>query len=247
MVAVGLAQSPGSRPEFQVASSKPHLGNDRRIALGAPSPGRFHAIGATLKMLTTYAYGVQDYQITGVQNWMSSDRYDIEAKGEEEPESKAFERLQPLLEDRFKLKVHRETKELPIYELVVAKRGPKIKESEGGCPSPPGPQPPCGGLRGIWSRLSGTNISLERLAGALSMNLSRTVLNKTGLAGRYDIFLEWTPDQSQTWIMPFSPPPPSDSSAPSIYTALQAAGPETRISERSGHDSRDRPRGASQR
>jgi uncharacterized protein (TIGR03435 family) len=218
---IGSAQTPATRPEFEVASIKPHPGDYRAIALGEPSPGRFHAIGATLKNLMTVAYEVQDYQITGGPNWISSERYDIEAKTEVSSALKVTECLQSLLEDRFKLKVHRDTKEMPIYVLMVAKGGPKLKESEGECPSPPGPRSPCGGLTGIWNRMSGTSVPMERLVDGLSWDLGRSIIDKTGLAGRYDVHLEWTPDQSQTWVLPFAPPPQSDNSGPSIYTALQ--------------------------
>jgi uncharacterized protein (TIGR03435 family) len=160
---------------------------------------------------------------------MSSDRYNIQAKTEADSGSKWKECLQSLLEDRFKLKIHRMTKEMPIYAIVIGRRGPKLKESEGECvpaasPRPQAPEKPpapiCG-VDGIWNHLSGPHISMDELAHALSLNLGRTVIDRTGLTGRFDIHLEWTPDQSQTWILPFTPPPPGDGSAPSIYTVIE--------------------------
>jgi uncharacterized protein (TIGR03435 family) len=188
------------------------------------------AVGATLKNLVMVAYDVGDFQISDAASWMSSDRYNIQAKTDPESGSKWKECLRSLLEDRFKLKIHRMTKEMPIYAIVIAKRGPKLKESDGECvpaasprsslaPGKP-PAPTCG-VDGIWNHLSGAHLSMDELAHALSFDLGRTVIDKTGLTGRFDIHLEWTPDQSQTWILPFAPPPPGGGSAPSIYTVIE--------------------------
>jgi uncharacterized protein (TIGR03435 family) len=229
--AIGLAQAPVNQPRFEVASIKPHPADDRRIILGPSPGGRFRALGATLKNLIMVAYQVEDFQIFSVPNGMSSNRYDIVAKTEDGSNSKWTECLQSLLEDRFKLKIHRETKEMPIYALALAKNGLKLKETKEECPSlasPPSAQPPgnspatpCGGLMGIWNRVSGTNIPMDQIVDSLSKNLGRRVVDRTGLTGRYDVRLEWTPDETQTWFLPFAPPPSSDGSGPSIYTALQ--------------------------
>jgi uncharacterized protein (TIGR03435 family) len=233
----GQAQSDApktARPEFEVASIKPHTSDDRRMVI-FPSPGgRLNVEGMTLKLLMTIAYRIQDYQISGGPNWIASDRFDIVAKAEDGSNSKVPEMLQTLLEDRFKLIVHRETKEMPIYALVVAKGGPKLHESEGECPpQPPGPlptptrgkmaTPPCGSMFFAPNQLSGVRVLLSQVTQSLGRTLDRTVIDKTGLNGKYDIKLEWTPDQSQVQFGSGGPlpAPPSDSSGPSIYTALQ--------------------------
>jgi uncharacterized protein (TIGR03435 family) len=148
--------------------------------------------------------------------------------------------LQALLADRFQLTLHRETKELPIYALVMARKdgklGPRLTESkEGGCtmPDPTKPPPPpepgkpatlgCGGMMMSPRRLTASSVPLANLAPTLSRMLGRTVVDKTGLAGKFDISLEWTPDETQAiQLPPDAPKPlPSDGSGPSIFTALQ--------------------------
>ena len=127
--------------------------------------------------------------------------------------------LQQLLENRFHLKVHRQTEVLPLYEMVVAKGGPKITPVE-----PVGPDPDAdknkkvkGMDRGNMSvsdkQLITHEASLDRLALSLSSKLGRTVVDKTGLTGKYDLSLTWSPDDGST--------AESDSSAPSLFTALQ--------------------------
>jgi uncharacterized protein (TIGR03435 family) len=107
--------------------------------------------------------------------------------------------LQPLLTDRFKLAIHRETRELPIYALVVVKMGPKLKEAKPGDTYPNGIKGPDGlPHAGIMSwergRLEAQGVSMTSLVRPLSRVLGRTVLDKTGLTGKYDFALEWEPD-----------------------------------------------------
>jgi uncharacterized protein (TIGR03435 family) len=143
----GRAQSPtpsadAAPPAFEVASIKPNKAGGRGLMI-RNGPARFNATDIAVRMLIHMAYGIQDFQISGGPAWLNSDRFDIEAKTggppEKEPwklneeQRKAFmERrrlmMQALLADRFQLKTHRETKELPVYALVVAKNGPKLKE-----------------------------------------------------------------------------------------------------------------------
>src|ERR1700716_3749159 len=132
--------------------------------------------------------------------------------------------LQTLLEDRFKLALHRETKVLPIYALVVGKNGPKLHQAEGE-----------GGLRismGPKGRKLTGNVSIARLADTLSNFMDRPVLDMTELKGNFDIDLDWKPDENQPG--PFGgggirPPDgggegraaPDSADAPSIFTAVQ--------------------------
>jgi uncharacterized protein (TIGR03435 family) len=147
--------------------------------------------------------------------------------------------LQNVLVDRFHLVFHRETRELPVYKLVLAKKegklGPGIVESKvGGCterdPSkplrPPGPGqlPYCGNVLGGPGQLSGTSASVGDVAVMLSLSVGRKVIDKTGLTGKYDITLKYTPDENQLAMMvpPGAPPPPTaDTTGPSLFTALQ--------------------------
>ena len=169
-------------------------------------------------------------ELQGAPGWVTSDRYTIDAKAEEPatPEMMRGPMMQALLEDRFKLKIHQETKDVPVYELTAAPGGPKLKESvEGSCltfaevmklpPRPPasGPpgQMPCGGvmLHDGRSRFPGTTIA--GLCQNLSMLLDRDVVDKTGIAGFYDVELDadrvmLPPDDAAPPRDPDMPPPP---------------------------------------
>jgi uncharacterized protein (TIGR03435 family) len=132
---------------FEVASIKPSQSTPGIVMIGiSTSGGRFTATGVTLRMLITRAYDIRDYQISGLPGWASSDRYDINAKAENPKATSAQIKLmlQSLLAERFNLKLHRETKKLPIYNLVVGKNGPKLKKSEfqPGDAQPPNPAKP---------------------------------------------------------------------------------------------------------
>jgi uncharacterized protein (TIGR03435 family) len=121
---------------FEVATIKPNASNDNRVMIRFEPGGRYNATGVTLKQLIAQAYGMRDFQITNAPGWASADRYDIQAKAEDLPDRVPPEVLQPmiraLIEDRFKLKAHKDTKEMPVYALVVAKGGPKLKKAESG-------------------------------------------------------------------------------------------------------------------
>jgi len=221
----GYAQTPAPRPEFEVASVKlnPNCGNWH--GGGAPfSPGRLKMECATLQSLIQSAYvffadGVsfnqEMIQITGAPGWAESDQYDVAAKAEgAAPVQQVMgPMLRALLEDRFKLKVHRETRETPVYALTVAKSGMKITPlKEGGCipidwnhlPSPPEPGKPmpnyCGNLTlrtnadGVMMDARG--VTMTEFAQRLSTLLDRKVIDKSGVPGRFDFHLEFTPDET---------------------------------------------------
>jgi uncharacterized protein (TIGR03435 family) len=239
------AQSPAPQsadtapPAFEVASIKPNKAGGRGVAF-QDGGGGFRATNVALRMLMRMAYGIQDFQISGGPAWLNSDRFDIEAKTDGPPEKepwklseeqrKAFldrRRLmvQALLADRFQLKTHRETKELPVYALVVAKNGPKLKEdiftppADMARPGPPdakpepkepngpeskdrmvmqrGPMPKGLGMRMRPGQLTAQAVPLSNLVEMLSNVLGRTVIDKTGLKKTYDFDLQWTPDESQ--------------------------------------------------
>lgn len=255
-VGFGLMNAPAGRAQsqaeagpaetFEVASIKPDKSGGRGARM-MNSPGRFRATNITLKMLIRMAYGVQDFQITGGPGWMNSDAYDVEAKepagadavspmNMDESRRRADEErrkkmVRALLADRFQLKLHRETKELPVYALVVAKNGPKLKESD--LPADAKGPGPGGKFRGMMmgpGQVTGNGVTLEFLATALSGTLGRPVVDQTGLKGAYDLKLEWTPDEGQRRMMmvmkggPGAGPgeaPPPDASGPSVFTAIQ--------------------------
>jgi uncharacterized protein (TIGR03435 family) len=221
-------------PAYDVASIKP----------GKPDSGStllfrldgFTAKGMTLKSLIKEAYGIEDDQLLGAPGWLNTQTYDIEAKVDG-PEVAALERLsedqrkamfQLFLRERFQLKVHLETKELPILALVIAKNGPKLQEAKPGDTYPDGikgPDGKPGGRAGMmmWGdgRLTGQGISIASIVQPLTQQLNRTVLDQTGLAGKYDVELRWTPDHTSA---PNTGPESgiaAESPTPSIFTAIQ--------------------------
>jgi len=231
---------------YEVASIKPNKSGDNMVRMML-KPDGFTATGGTLQMLIQTAYEVQDFQIAGAPGWLNSERYDVEAKmdastagdvGKLAREQGLLERqlmIQALLADRFKLTLHRETKELPVYALVIAKNGPRLHEGKPGDTYPNGFNGPDGKLGAGMMFMSGRGgpvtaqgVPLANLVRLLSRQLGRTVLDETGLMGNYDFTLQWTPDESQGPMFkgaeggpaPASAPPP-DSSGPSIFTALQ--------------------------
>jgi bla regulator protein BlaR1 len=192
------------------------------------TPDRLSAVGVTLQMVIEHAYGVEGHQITQAPGWLNVEKYDIEAKasGSVADELKALSpdqrnlelrrMLQALLADRFRLSLHRETNELPVYSLVVAENGPKLQEAKPGDTYPNGIRGPDGRPAGphmeimqLGSGLTAQALSMAEIAKLLTRELGRTVLDKTGLTGNYDFTLHWTPaNQSQS------------SQAP-LFTALQ--------------------------
>jgi len=234
---IPLLPQGSDKPSFEVASIKPNNSGDNRVMFRA-NGGRFTVAGATAKMLIQQAYRVRDFQLSGGPAWLGSDRFDIEAKPENvsdmTPERMPL-MLQNLLVERFQLKTHKETKELPIYELVVAKDGPKLKSvpepprpapgtPPGPPPSPGGPMPP-GAFRIGRGEMMGSAIPFENFIQSLSSMLGRTVVNKTGLTGFFDVQMHWAPDPGETGpfgpVPGVQPPPPADPAGPSIFTALQ--------------------------
>jgi uncharacterized protein (TIGR03435 family) len=245
---LAFAQSDAPKPAFEVASVKPAAPDQRGIAIRPGANGGLNINNMPLKELITFAWRLQPYQVSGGPSWIESARYDITTTPDHKPkDDEIILMLQSLLEDRFQLKTHRETKELPIYALVLAnkegKLGPELTETkEGGCtpfdpnkppPPPSDPNKPpvlgCGGMFIGMSFLNGAGTEIARIAPVLSRMLGRTVVDKTGLTAKYDMHLHWTPDPSQAMQGPFGggPPPPGapqpqfDPNGPSIFTALQ--------------------------
>jgi uncharacterized protein (TIGR03435 family) len=152
----------------------------------------------TLKHLVTLAYRVHDFQVTGGPGWIDSEQYNIDAKAEGAPSfnqayaTPQYRRLQTLLRDRFNLTIHRETKEFPVYELTVAKGGPKLQQPKcvqhepGDFTIAPGKD--CGLIGGSMAsgRLQAVGTTMTFLANYLSNPRSRMVVDKTGITGESD-------------------------------------------------------------
>jgi uncharacterized protein (TIGR03435 family) len=162
--------------------------------------------------------------VEGGPAWLKSDRYEIVAKadGDASPDMMNGPMLQALLEDRFQLKVHRETREIPVYDLTVAKGGPKLRAfKEGSCTH-------CGAngtMKGSNFLLHGQGVTSDELAKSLAIGLDRPVIDQTGLAGKFDFELEFARDQAMgpafrdpNQVIPAA----ADlSTGPSIFTAIQ--------------------------
>ena len=124
------------KPAFEVASVKTNNSGQRGYALPPPKGGRFTATNVSLKALILYAYHLQDLQLIGASSWINSVPYDVEAKAEGSPvQARVRLMVQELLEDRFKLKVHREERQLSIYTLRLAKKGLQMQRSTVDCSS----------------------------------------------------------------------------------------------------------------
>lgn len=170
------------------------------------------------------AYRLRDFQITGPA-WISTEKFDIEAKAERPASGRQMGlMLQALLVERFRLAFHREMKEMPVYGLVVARGGLKMKPSAdrtlwvGDFPdgSPDG-RPVTGGSPSELApgRLVGKAIPMSMFVTLLADQLGRRVIDKTGLTGRYDIDLHYTPGSGRETFVD------ADTSTPSLFTALQ--------------------------
>lgn len=234
--------------QFEVASIKPAKpGTQNFMIRFSDRGGTFSASGVTLKSLLEIAYDVKDAQLAGLPPWADSERYEIEAKPDEaavaafskapreEREQIMRQMLQGLATDRFKLSLSHETKDLPVYALVVTKNGPKLHESAFKPPEkePDTPPGPGDARRQMGMRINGrgelsaTYGDINMLVNALSRFVGRPVVDKTGLTGKYDFTLKWTPDEAQLAAMPGGPrpagddAPPPDASGPTLFTAIQ--------------------------
>jgi uncharacterized protein (TIGR03435 family) len=250
MLAHAAAQTPAS-PSFEVATVKPNKSGDGMMRIGRQPGGRFSALNLPVVELIRFAYNVQPFQIEGGPGWVKTDRFDVTAKAEGDfaplgpgQSGPIQTMMQNLLAERFGLKVRRETKDMPIYALVVArsdgKLGSKIEPStidcaammrgrgapdggRGGPPAPPRPgeRPECGMFMGPGNLAAG-GVSMDQFAQLLSQRTQRIVQNKTGLTGNYAFTLEFTPDQMPPGGFQINGGPPSiDPNAPSLFTALQ--------------------------
>jgi len=207
-----------NKAAFEVASVRPVKSDCSFTTYGGP-PGRYTALCTTLWGLIYNAYDVRSFNDypTGLPTWADKDRFDVDAKANDdtvaairklsnqEQEQLTRDMLQSLLADRFQLRVHYESKVQPIYELVLAKGGSKLK------PLPADQKPGWGKFDRGEFILRGKSIA--EFANGLSFSnlVGRTVVDKTGLIGNYDIDLKWTPDDQQG----------TPDAGPTFFTALE--------------------------
>ena len=228
-VLIGVSAScvwaqPAPRPafkQFEVATIKPvDPGAKSSRFIVMQGVNRFVEKNYTVKLLIAAAYDLNPKAISGGPDWMDSDHYDIlgETPGEVRPShDEQMAMLRALLSERFGLTFHREPKVFSIYELTVAKDGPKLKKSAEAPDSPPGL------ISVVYPRhitLPARNATMGDFVSLLQRAvLDRPVVDKTGLAGRFDFDLTWAPDETQ--FGGEVPVAPSDAQAPPLFRAVQ--------------------------
>ncbi len=219
-------------PAFDVVSVKPNKSGTNNFRSRFFPSGDVEVINASLLFVIRQAFSLYnsgDDQITGLPPWATTDRYDIQAKVSEADAPKMItltqeqrgQMLQALLADRFKMVAHAVTREMPVYALVIARGGTKLHEADPantystGLPGVGGKGAGGAGMMRMGTTFfEGQAITLGQLLGILTQNTGRTVIDKTGLTGKYDISLKWTPDETSA----------SGSAAdagPSLFTAIQ--------------------------
>jgi uncharacterized protein (TIGR03435 family) len=226
-----LAVSAAFGQSFEVASIKPAEppADGRMFIRMRDDDGRLDYVNVSLRDVIRNAYKLRDHQISG-PDWLGSERYNIQAKfpaGATKADVPVM--LQALLTERFKLTYHKDSKAMPVYALVPAKGGPKLKPAEATENMPMGRAQMMMGTKGV--HLIG-KMTVAQLADRLSSFSDRTVLDKTDLKGTYDIDLEFIPDALPGGMpMRMGPPPGGggddavqhreDSDAASLFTAIQ--------------------------
>jgi uncharacterized protein (TIGR03435 family) len=216
-----VQQTPENRPTFEVASVKPNTSaGPNQIRIAMPGNGRFNITNMPLAELIRFAYELQPFQLTGGPDWINSQRFDVTATTNGNPGPLVIRQmLQSLLAERFNLAAHTEKRDMPIYEMVLARSdgrlGEKLRPSGPDCApltvpagiKPPGPPPPGAPARGttppgapgcptIFGNgfMSARKTQMELLARNLSRTVRRIVVDKTGLSGFYDADLEFLPE-----------------------------------------------------
>jgi uncharacterized protein (TIGR03435 family) len=205
---------------FEVATIKPSDPN-RPGKLFTVRGRQVMTVNTTVNDLITFAYGLHARQVTGAPEWAESEKFDVTGQPEAPgvpSQAQLRTMIQKLLADRFQLAFHREQRELPVYAILVGNSGPKLTRNDS---NPNGlPSLLFKGL-GV---LPAMNASMADLANVMQAAvLDRPVVDKTGLPGRYDFTLTWTPDESQFAGLGVRVPPPSgDANAPpGLFTAVQ--------------------------
>ena len=216
LLCVVLAQD--APTHFDVATVRPSNAEGRGMN-NLRDPVQATWTNMPLKVILTQAYRVQSDTIIGGPAWITTDRWDIIAKTEKPAtRMQQWDMLKPLLAERFKLQVHTETRQLPEYELVLAKGGPKLHESTAAELEANQPSTRIG--RGL---IDAHGIPAAEFAGFLRSEVGgRPVIDKTGLTGKYDFKVQWVPDERQPNGGGDAPPP--ESTGPSIFSALQELG-----------------------
>lgn len=195
----------GAEPAFEVASITPcpsgtpappmeHAGITNWVAPG----GRFTARATTVVFLMEWAYGMQPWQHSDGPGWLSNDRFDVVAKADHDAtENEMKQMARTLLEERFGLKLHRESKEMPAYVISVGKNSPKLfPPKDGETHDMRFSETPGGNQKTPSYRITATRYTLPQLADVFARRMDRVIVNRTGMDGEYDFTLDLTPDEN---------------------------------------------------
>jgi uncharacterized protein (TIGR03435 family) len=222
--AVTTSSPAPATPSFDVASVRQNTTADQHThssIYNSWTNSKFTATNVPLKMLIEFCYDVPQSRLLGGGDWIDSMTFDIEAKSDnaaddlmqslpqDEAKRRKQEMIRTLLADRFKLAIHMETRELPIYSLVVAKGGPKLKPDTKGNYF---------GTGRNTITVRGGDDSVAILADKLSENAGRVVVDNTGIKGPFDMELKWTPEDQPPPMLNGQPDP---NAPPDIFTAIQ--------------------------
>jgi bla regulator protein blaR1 len=225
-------------PRFEVASVRPHrAADDLMFALQFHDGGRFTAT-ATLRMLIRTAYRLQDFQVVAGEGWMDDERFDIDARPARSASPDEMRlMLRELLRERFGLALRQERRDVPVYALRAsgagAGLGARLKRPPVDCAARAvaagaAPTDANGGLNACGLRLTpgGLNargVTMAMLANELSTHVDRIVIDQTGLAGEFDVDLDWTPSQLQppAFLEPPAPPIAVAPDWPSVFTSVR--------------------------
>ena len=226
LVPASRAQAPLA---FDVATIKPSRPDVVGTRLFIKPGGGLDAEGLTLKQLITTSYNVRDFQVIGGPSWLGSERFDIQARtaSSDAPEYKSLsnaqreelerqfkQRIRSLLADRFHLVVRNEIKDMPTYQLIQTKTGSKLETAD---PDPAGNV----GMSMGRGNITGSSAPIELLTRSLADVVGRPVIDKTGLQGKFNWKLEWTPDPGPAKPGAPADVAPADTLGPSVFAAIQ--------------------------
>ncbi len=206
-------------PSFEVATIKPTK-PDQPGKYFSVRDNRFSTYNTTLADMLSFAYGIHAKQIVGAPAWVQTDKFDIAAQPDIEgsPSDKQWKGMMiKLIADRFGLTFHHDKKELSVYAVTVAKGGSKLTPSQGNDSGLPG-----NFFRNL-GQMTNSNSTVEDFARTMQAAvLDRPVIDQTGIPGRFDFTLTWTPDESQFGGMGIKVPPPSEKAdaPPGLFTAM---------------------------
>jgi uncharacterized protein (TIGR03435 family) len=240
-----VAQTATQSDRFDVASVKPNRSGALAIGFDVPGPRRFTVTNAPLRDIIRFAHDVDEARLVGGPDWIRSERFDIVATAERDipawtpdgPPAVLLSMVRALLAERFRLETHRDTRELPVYALVLTRSdrrlGPRAATSTVDCaaasatrpapqPASPGDPPACGMRIGPGQMLLGS-VPMSRFASVLAPFARRLVIDRTGLTGTYNLQLSWTPEGRLQGPPPDGAPPlpPADPNGASLFASIQ--------------------------